>query len=623
MSRSSAQRWRRCSHARKIAFIQHPLVELAHTALGRLAKVPGFGDGCHGKAAEVEKMWVRAPLTVAIGGAVSARTELFNYLCGKKVLDPEGRTIGCAGLRIRRGRQTKFKAKRDDGTTEEHVLPPEQAEDDALRMRAQATEAEVKERQLALQRVEHVLPRLARARPRGLMIWLWPLWWLVTRRHRRVLADRRFTELAYDQACDARDVAKRELAEAEQRIRVQRGRFFESLRALSSGPPLGESVREVDLVLGEGPLPEGVELIELTRSSQASELVDAILLVEHDRLHAPHNEEGTALEVGAIRAIVPQLPALLGKARAIVIARRARDLIEPALALLDDEVSDTEEGFRLRLERLEAMQILDAEEFTAGELAKVRPQIAQSIHAVIEHGAAHLGAELARLGEEWAAGIAMAQDSDALKQAVQRIEQSAPLDAKRIAEEVRLLVMGGAAGAAYDLYPELLASLRPHGLDEKPPKSAPGLPAIELLPSLTNASPAKLSGAAGWLTGLFRSFDTRRTDVQQKAQARMAHLRDVANAEILDAEPKLHAIIERTLHVFLVTAIARQAGWLEGALAFERDAVASEGAALAPLARARDRLRHELDKLVEGLAVLEREHPGLAAAAASAATSGA
>jgi hypothetical protein len=596
--------------------IQHPLVELSQSALGRLAKVPRFGDTSHGKDLDVETIWVRAPLSVAIGGAVSARTELFNYLCGKKVLDPESRTIGCAGMRIRRGALTRFKATRDDGTIEEHVLPPEHADDDALRMRVEATDAEVKTRHLSLERIERVLPRFARSRPRGLMIWLWPVWWLLTRRHRRMLADRRFNEIAYDQACDARDAAKRELAEAEQRIRVQRGRFFESLRALSSGPPLGGNVREVELVLGDGPLPEGVELIELTRSSQASEHVDAILLVERDRMHAPLSEDGTALEVGSITDTIPRLPALLGKARALVIARFARDIIEPALEALDDDVTDSEDAFRVRIERLEAMQIFDAEEFARSELAKVRPQIAQSIHAVIEHGAGHLGAELARLGHDWAADISRSQDNDQLKQAVQRIEVSAPLDAKRIAEEVRLLVTGGAAGAAYDLYPELLAALRPHGLEEKPPKSAPALPQLELLPSLTSAPPAKLSGAAGWLTGLFRSFETRRSDVLQKAQARMDHLREVANAEILDAEPKLFATIERTLHVFLVTAVARQVGWLEGALAFERDAVAAEGATLAPLSRARDRLKQDLAKLVDGIAALEAENPGLAAAAA-------
>ncbi len=538
--------------------IQHPLVELAQAALGRLAKVPRFGDRAHGSADEVEQAWVRAPLTVAIGGGVAARTELFNYLCGKKVLDPEVRPVGCAGLRVRRGPGTWFKALRDDGTVEEHVLPPEHADDGVLRMRAQAAEAQVKDRMLALERIERALPRVARARPRGLMIFLWPLWWLFTRRQRRALADRRFNEIAYDKACDAREIANRELAEAEQRIKVQRVRFFESLRALSSGPPLGGNVREVELVLGEGPLPEGVELVELTRPTQSRGHVDALFLVERDRVHAPINADGTALEIGTTHELVPVLPVLLGKARAIVIARRARDLIAPALGELDDEVSDAEAGFRLRIERLEAMQILDSDELARTELAKVKPQLAQSIHMVIEHGAAHLGGELARLGEEWAAGIAMAQDGEQLKQAVQRIEQSAPLDAKRIAEEVRLLVMGGAGGAAFDLFPELLAALRPHGLDEKAPKAAPQLPPIELLPSLTNASPAKLSGAAGWLGGLFRSFETRRADVMQKARARMDHLRDVANAEILDAEPELHAAIDRALSTFMLAAIARR-----------------------------------------------------------------
>jgi hypothetical protein len=600
---------------------QHPLVELAQAALGRLAKVPTYGDSTHGVAGELDKIWVRAPLSVAIGGTVLARSELFNYLCGKVVLDPQTRPIvGCAGLRIRRGRGTRFKAIRDDGTTEEHVLPPEQAEDDALRMRAQATEAEVKDRKLSLQRIEKALPRAARARPRGIKIILWPIWWLLTRRHRRMLADRGFTEIAYDQACDAREAAKRELEEAEQRIRVQRGRFFESLRAVSSGPPLGANVREVELVLGEGPLPEGVELIELTRSSQATEQVDAVFLAEKDRLHAPHTKDGHVLEVGKIEDVIPVLPALLGKARAIVIARRARAVIQPALALLDDDVNDTEEGFRIRVERLEAMQILDADEFARAELAKIRPQISQSVHGVIEHGAAHLGAELARLGQEWQAGIAMAQTKEALEQAVQRIQASAPLDAKRIAEEVRLLVMGGAAGAAYDLYPELLAALKPHGLEEKPPKAAPPLPAIELLPSLTNVSPAKLSGAATWLTGLFRSFETRRADVTQKAQARMDHLRGVANAEILDVEPKLFNLVERALNAFMLTAIARQEAWLDSAMTLERETVANEGSKLAPLARARDRLKQDLGKLLEGLSALEGENPGLAAAATTAVT---
>ena len=577
--------------------------------------VPHLGEPSRGSADKLERAWVRAPLAVAIGGAVSARTELFNYLCGRKVLDPDGRQLGCAGLRIRRGAQTRFKARRDDGTTEEHLLPPEHAEDDATRMRTEAATAEVAERKLALERVERALPRFVRARPHGVWIFLWPIWWLLTRRYRRALADRRFTEMAYDEACDALDVTKRELEATESRIRMQRGRFFESLRALSSGPPLGSSVREVELELGEGPLPEGVELIELTRPAQTAESVDAIFLVERDVIHAPHNDDGAALAVGKIPDVIANLPALLGRARTLTLALHARDALEPVVTKLDDDVTDSEESLRLSIERLEAMEISDKPAFVQKQLASVRPQISQSIHAVIEHASHHLNSELAALGNEWTASIANSHTNDELKTVLQRIEKTAPIDAKRIAQEIHMLAVGGAAGSAHDLFPELLATLRPHGLEEAPPRGAPQLPPIELMPTMTRTPPAKLSGAANWLSGLFRSFENRRSDVQTKAAARMTQLRELASSELLDAEPKLFAAIEATLQAQLVAAIARQEAWLETALANQRDLVAREGAKLAPIARMRDNLRKDLDKLVEGIMQIERENGGLAAAA--------
>lgn len=591
---------------------QHPLVELASSALGHLALVPRFGESCRGSDALIDLAWVRAPLTVAIGGTVAARSELFNYVCNRKVLDPATRPLGCAALRIRRGKQTKMIAIRDDGSTESHVLATEQADDDALRMRAAATKSTVDERKLALERVERALPRLARARPRGIMIWLWPVWWLLTRRHRRALAERRFTEIAYDQAAEAQTIAEQELEKSVNRIRVERARFFESLRALSSGLSLGGTVREVVLDLGEGPLPEGIDLLELTRP-QAGEQVDAIFLVEKDALYAPHTSGGDAPKVGAFADVIPHLLLLLGRARALVLARRARDEIEPLLATLDDDITDTEEGFRVRIERLEAMQIMDPEEFAQAELAKVKPQVSQSIHAVIEHAAAHLGSELVRLGSEWATALSITQNNDQLKHAVGRVEVSAPLDAKRIAEEVRTLIVGGASGAAHDIFPDLLATLRPYGLDERGPQAVPPLPPIEILPSLTNAQASKLS--AGLLGGLFKSFESRRLDVQTKAEARIAHLREVAMAEILDAEPRLRTVIEGVLHQQLRAALERQVKWLDRTLAAEREQVAREGIALAPLARMRDRVRSDYNALVDGIAQLEREHPGLAAAA--------
>jgi hypothetical protein len=604
---------------------KHPLVELAYSALVDLGRIPRFGENSTTSASALERAWVRAPLSVAIGGPVPARTELFNHLCGRKVLDPEARPITAAALRVRRGKVTRLQAIRDDGTTEEHVLPAEQEDDDGLRMRAAAAKGLVDERKLALTRVEKSLPVFARSRPRGLMIFLWPLWWLLTRRHRRALAERQFSEKAYDQACDAQARAASELETSASRIRIERGRFFESLRALSSGPSLGGTVREVVLELAESPLPAGVDLLELTRplGPKAAADVDAVLLVERDQVFAPHTAEGDAPALGSVNEVVPTLPVLLGRARALVLAQRARDEIEPILRALDDDISDTEETFRVRIERLEAMQILDAAEFARAELDKVKPMVSQSIHAVIEHAAAHAGSELDRLGTEWSVAMAMTQNADQLKQAVGRIQDSAPVDAKRIADEVRSLANGGAAGAAHDIFPEMLAALRPLGLDEQRLSHAPQLAQIEVLPSLASASPAKLSGAAGWLTGLFRSFETKRTDVQDKADARIKHLREVAGAEILDAEPKLRAAIEQTLYAEMTAAIGRQVAWLDRTLGHEREAVAAEGLALAPLARMRDRLRHDLEQITLGIAQIEREAPALAAAARATATSSA
>jgi hypothetical protein len=167
----------------------------------------------------------------------------------------------------------------------------------------------------------------------------------------------------------------------------------------------------------------------------------------------------------------------------------------------------------------------------------------------------------------------------------------------------------------------MLAKLRPLGLDEQHLRHDFQVAPIEVLPSLSSASPAKLSGAAGWLTGLFRSFETKRTDVQDKAEARIKHLREVAGAEILDAEPKLRAAIEQTLYAEMTAAIGRQVTWLDKTLTNEREAVAAEGLALAPLARMRDRLRHDFEQLALGIAQMEREAPALAAAAAAATSS--
>jgi hypothetical protein len=114
---------------------------------------------------------------------------------------------------------------------------------------------------------------------------------------------------------------------------------------------------------------------------------------------------------------------------------------------------------------------------------------------------------------------------------------------------------------------------------------------------------------------VFRSFELKRADVATKANERILHLQQVAASEIPHIEPVVQALVEKALHAQLLAAVTRQVAWLDGRLASERELVAREGLELAPLARQRDRLRNDLANLEEGIAHLEKENAGLAAAA--------
>ena len=147
-----------------------------------------------------------------------------------------------------------------------------------------------------------------------------------------------------------------------------------------------------------------------------------------------------------------------------------------------------------------------------------------------------------------------------------------------------MLVAGGVGGVARDLYPEIVAPLREHGLPEQHlgmPKRAPAVGAVPILPSLANPSTAKVGGS--WFTGLFKSFDTRRSEVREQVHARVEHLREVAAAELLDAEPKLHAAIGQALAVELGRALDLQREWYTQRLASEHEAVEAERTKLLPL----------------------------------------
>src|ERR1051326_3036708 len=102
-----------------------PLVDLAEGLLRRLSEVSLVADAARDAAVELEHGWT-APLARGAGGDdLAARTELFNFLFGGRVLDPYARALGCAALAVRRGHQPRFRALRGDKPMEEYELPPE------------------------------------------------------------------------------------------------------------------------------------------------------------------------------------------------------------------------------------------------------------------------------------------------------------------------------------------------------------------------------------------------------------------------------------------------------------------------------------------------------------------
>ncbi|HLL21615.1 MAG TPA: hypothetical protein VK427_05765, partial [Kofleriaceae bacterium] len=288
--------------------------------------------------------------------------------------------------------------------------------------------------------------------------------------------------------------------------------------------------------------------------------------------------------------------------------------------VLTDTIDRREAALQARVDRLHALRVGDPSAFAGTQLARVTGDISASVTAVIEHASVHLRAEVAALQQDWIGSVARAGDGKALDAALERIAGEWHARPQRIADEFRVLVMGGLAGSARDIFPVLGRPLVDHGLPEEHlrVRVAPVIAPIPLLPSLLD-EPPKLE-KAGWLAGLFKSFDARRSSIREKAHERIERLRERADAELLDAEPLLHDAIRSALAHMFDDAAAKQQAWLDAALAAERTSVAVDRLALAPLVRVRDTARRDGEELAERITRLERDQPAVSVAAAAAAT---
>ena len=592
----------------------HPLVEQARATLCRLADAPPAAEAAAAASAEIESAWSR-PLVAGIGGDVQARTELFNAICDAKALDPFARAPGSAAVRIKRGPATGFRATRDDGTVEEHALPPDRTKDlAAARARADGARGELHEREHALARVESALPK----RPPWWALWLWLAYWIGMWRFRRKRAEQTLAQLACDEARQKATAVEQDAAALEAHARLAKQRYYEGLKNLASGGAIGSGVLEVEITLAGGPLPEGIEIIELAGASRAAAEVDAVLLVQGEHVFAP---APSPIAIGDHVATLAVLPQFLADARALRIARFVQTKVKQAMSSLAEAIERKEATFRARIERLQALRIHDPEEHARAQLQKVRGEISASVNAVVEHSSVHLGSELAQLQQEWIGAIAGATDVGTLKAALAKIEEEWEARPRRIADEVRVLVMGGLGGSARDLYPTIVAELVPLGLPEehaRPLRMAPELPPVVLLPSL--AKEATKLEKPGFLSGLFRSWETRRGEVRERVYQRLERMRELAEAELLDAEPRLHHAIVTALATMLEGAIAKQQAWLDAALDAERDQISEERKTIAPLVDVHDAVRTDVARLAQMIARVELDQPAITTAAAAAQT---
>jgi hypothetical protein len=596
------------------------IVDQALGALRGIALPDDVAKTTRDAADEIERAWQRRPLTAGLEGNLVARSELVNLLAGERVLDPFRRALGSPPLRLRRGAGVRFRIVRTDGTVEDRPPPePESRDGDAdLERHAGETRTELARQETALVAIERELPTVVRKRPAVWAIWLWPLRWLFALLHRNATVTWRATQRAIADAEHDLSGIQRVFTDREEREKAARETYYGELRVLCGGGAASADIRAIEVLLPA--LPDEVELVELMGELRAAAEIDAVIVVERDALYAP-SPGGERVQLGPAQQTVADLPEQLAGARALTLARRARDKLGSLRATVEVEIDRAERDFRERLRRVSKLALpIDTTRYAAEQLARVKPMIVASVNAVMEHASTHLGSELAQLGATWMTAVSKATSGKELEAAIALVEEQWPAQARRIAEEVRMLVMGGAGGIARDLYTDTVSPLAAHGLPEEHMrvKRAPEITPVLLLPSLTN--PTTFTVGGNWFTGLFRSFDARKTDLREKVHARIERIKEVSAAEMLDAEPKLHTAVSQALATHLDAAIELQRGWHEKAIAEEQAAIAQDRELLAPLTRSRDAITsaaYQIAKLADALAA---ERPAVAAAAVAAAS---
>ncbi|HUS62967.1 MAG TPA: hypothetical protein VMZ28_00440 [Kofleriaceae bacterium] len=590
---------------------QHAVVQLAVDALRRLAAAPPVAQSARAAAQEIERAAAVTPFEAALGGNDAARADLIDFLVGNQLLRGVRRGRTAPLLRVQRGASTRVVARQADGSIVELAMvsadaPAAEEATAALRARTDELRAETAARESAHEGAELALPGPLRVRPPRWNVFLWlarAVMGFFLRRKRAAADD---TRAALVESRRRLTAATEEADELATRTQGARDRFTSQVRALIDG---STGASEVLLELGAGPLPVGVVLLDAPDGARAPEghEPDAVVALGDGVARASAPGGHMAQLFDQPRELCVALPGLAVASRALRLGRRAQGTLTAGVAALDAALARAEVGYASRIERLEALRVEDPTAYTASRVELLRTAIIERCHGIIEHAGGELGAELERLAQAWTAAISGAASTDALREAGARVDDESAEQVNAARASVERRIVSGLSGGAHDLEPQLLADLRERSAEAQREVVAAPAPVLrEILPSLSGDKAGLAMGrAAPWLVALFRSTESLRADAVEKVKSRADRLRQIAAAELLDAEPLLREALEASLTWSLTAALERHASWLAAALDAERSAIARERDALSPLVELRDNARRDVQRLTEELSHLE------------------
>ncbi len=583
------------------------LVDHAYASLRRLAAAEPLTRTATTAAEEIERVHLAGPFTAAIAGEPGPRAAFLGFLAGTPLFAADRQPPDDMVLSLRRGPVTLCRARHRDGSVEELRMPaaaaPEPVEDPHAEARR-----ELARREAGLATAQAQLPLLLRSRPPWWALWLWVMRWVLSLRHRHLLAG-----MAAEAGTLASWRHQLDTGQAPDSLPPEdsRQRFIETVRALADARGRGNGVERLFIEIADGPMPENVVILEMRPGAGADSLehagVDAVLVVGGITPHAMETplvraaldargrifftgDPATAgnddrlRPLGGVAAACAGLPRLLLDERALRLTRRAAQVLDEGQATLAASIARAETDFGERIARLEKQRVTDPEAVVTEHMNRALPMVVERIHQLIQQVTVELGADVARMANEWQAQLAASQSTDALRAAGSQLDAQSPAALQAARDEAQMLLGLGLRGAAHDLYPQLLGDLpRVPGETVPPPSPLP----VEL--SFGEAVPGThLGSAAPWLRSLFKSLERTRAEALGKLADRVKKLEQVASAVLLDAEPQMLRALCEPLALSMRAALERHAAWLDTELAGVRAAIEAERARLQPLVRAHD-----------------------------------